>query len=452
MANVEFGSASADMRQTNDSYGIAALQAFEAFLTGFAPVSEEILVLTPTSVVIRQYDASGGFITVSAQGNLTVDQVGSFSLEAAGVIGYVFGNFTIDALGNLSGTATEIRTNLAQNGALITRFAGLSVPVVISDDFPALPSDEIVLAGADTITGGSGDDYLLGYGGSDSLSGGLGNDTLDGGAGVDSMSGRTGNDVYYVDHAGDNVTENFGDGDDEVRSSSTFILGANVENLTLTGSGDINGTGNALGNIISGNGGNNSLNGSAGNDSLDGGANVDTAVFGGNRSSYTILKTTSGHTVSGPDGTDTLASIERLQFSDKRFALDLDAGEAAGNTVRIIGAAFDANYIIPEFVGIGLQLFDSGMSMLQVSELALSTNLYVQLAGSHSNVDFVNTVYKNVVGVLPSAGERDFYVGLLQGSGSTMTQAELLVLAANADLNAVNINLVGLQQSGVEFV
>jgi len=49
-------------------------------------------------------------------------------------------------------------------------------------------------------------------------------------------------------------------------------------------------------------------------------------------------------------------------------------------------------------------------------------------------------------------GERDFYVGLLVGSGGTMTQAELLVLAANADVNAQNINLVGLQQTGVEFI
>lgn len=176
MTTVEFGNVSADMRQTDDSYGIAALQAFDAFLTGFAPVSEEILALTPTSVVIREYDAGDGFITLSAHGNLAAGQVSSVSVEAAGVIEYVFGNFTVDALGNVSGTATEVRANVVQDGSLITRFAGVSVPVFISDDFPALPSDETLLAGADTITGGSGIDYLLGYGDSDSLSGGLGNE------------------------------------------------------------------------------------------------------------------------------------------------------------------------------------------------------------------------------------------------------------------------------------
>ena len=50
------------------------------------------------------------------------------------------------------------------------------------------------------------------------------------------------------------------------------------------------------------------------------------------------------------------------------------------------------------------------------------------------------------------AADRDYFVGLLQGSGGSMTQAQLLEIAANADLNAVNINLVGLQASGVEFV
>ena len=64
----------------------------------------------------------------------------------------------------------------------------------------------------------------------------------------------------------------------------------------------------------------------------------------------------------------------------------------------------------------------------------------------------MNTVYRNVVGVLPSPEERDFYVGLLQGSGGTMTQAELLVLAANSAENEANITLVGMQQTGVEFV
>ncbi|HEX9853602.1 MAG TPA: hypothetical protein VGA68_11330, partial [Woeseiaceae bacterium] len=286
-----------------------------------------------------------------------------------------------------------------------------------------------VVAGShsnDTLSGGLGDQWFIGRGGSDVIDGGDGNDWIS----------------YLDDPAGVIVnlgTGNATDGWGELAGTDTLISIENVEGSELADS--------LVGSAVA-----NELYGRGGDDSLDGGANVDIAVFDGNRSNYTVLTTTSGYAVSGLDGADTLTNIERLQFSDKRFALDLNVGEAAGNTVRIIGAAFDANYITPEFVNIGISLFDSGMTMLQVCELALDTDLYVQLAGSHSNVDFVNTVYKNVVGVLPSAGERDFYVGLLQGSGGTMTQAELLILAANADSNAVNIDLVALQQSGVEFV
>jgi hypothetical protein len=71
------------------------------------------------------------------------------------------------------------------------------------------------------------------------------------------------------------------------------------------------------------------------------------------------------------EGNDALIGVERIQFADQRFALDLGAGEAAGNTVRVIGAAFNETLIIPAYVGIGLQFFDGGQSMLQVCELWL---------------------------------------------------------------------------------
>jgi trimeric autotransporter adhesin len=122
-------------------------------------------------------------------------------------------------------------------------------------------------SGANTITGNDQKNTLTGLGG---------NDILDGGQSNDTMIGGLGNDTYYVDAAGDKVTEAAGQGTDTVFSSVSFTLGANVENLTLTGNADINGTGNTLSNIIVGNSGNNILNGASGKDTLVGNEGNDT--------------------------------------------------------------------------------------------------------------------------------------------------------------------------------
>ena len=129
-----------------------------------------------------------------------------------------------------------------------------------------LPQTVIGTAGNDVLTGGRGDDTLTGLAGYDTLNGGQGHDLLDGGTGTDTMIGGSGNDIYIVNVAGDVVTELANDGTDTVQSSITSTLDANVENLTFTGTANLNGTGNVLDNILTGNGGTNVLAGSAGND------------------------------------------------------------------------------------------------------------------------------------------------------------------------------------------
>ncbi|MBI3107832.1 MAG: hypothetical protein HYY95_20070, partial [Candidatus Rokubacteria bacterium] len=102
---------------------------------------------------------------------------------------------------------------------------------------------------------------------------------LNGGSGADTMAGGAGNDTYVVDNAGDVVTEAAGKGTDTVQASLSYTLGANVENLTLTGSTAINATGNALGNTLTGNAAANVLAGGAGADVLSGGRGNDTYRF-----------------------------------------------------------------------------------------------------------------------------------------------------------------------------
>ncbi|MGF9759707.1 right-handed parallel beta-helix repeat-containing protein [Microvirga sp. 0TCS3.31] len=126
---------------------------------------------------------------------------------------------------------------------------------------------------------------------SGNLTGGVataGDDTLTGSAGVDTMAGGAGNDTYIVNKEGDVVTENPGEGIDHVRSSAKYTLGANVENLTLTGSASINGYGNGLDNILFGNAGANNLESFGGADTLYGGAGIDTLQGGDGNDVYIV--------------------------------------------------------------------------------------------------------------------------------------------------------------------
>ncbi|WP_246745795.1 calcium-binding protein [Ciceribacter sp. L1K22] len=127
-----------------------------------------------------------------------------------------------------------------------------------------------------TVYGEDGNDTLKGGSGAETLDGGAGDDILNGGGGADILIGGTGDDIYYVDTAGDGVLENTGEGTDTINASISYTLTANVEHLVLTGSGNLNGTGNALDNTITGNSGNNVLNGGAGADTMTGGSGNDT--------------------------------------------------------------------------------------------------------------------------------------------------------------------------------
>ncbi|MCC5642174.1 hypothetical protein LC607_04170 [Nostoc sp. CHAB 5824] len=129
--------------------------------------------------------------------------------------------------------------------------------------------------GNDILKGEFGDDILSGGFGTNTLNGGFGNDTLKGGFGNNSLNGGSGNDLYIIPIGSllsslDIVGELADEGIDTVESSASQTLGANQENLVLTGSNTIFGIGNNLSNVITGNNASNILLGSGGNDTIQG--------------------------------------------------------------------------------------------------------------------------------------------------------------------------------------
>ncbi len=130
------------------------------------------------------------------------------------------------------------------------------------------------LSGNDRMYGRSGNDTVLGGGGNDRLFGNDGNDRLDGGTGRDVMQGAEGDDTYVVDNAGDKITEGRNKGIDTVESEVDWILGDNLENLTLLEDA-ADGSGNGLGNVIYGNSERNTIKGKGGGDTIYGGGGSD---------------------------------------------------------------------------------------------------------------------------------------------------------------------------------
>ncbi|EGF93282.1 hemolysin-type calcium-binding repeat 2 copies family protein [Asticcacaulis biprosthecium C19] len=155
-------------------------------------------------------------------------------------------------------------------GDSVVETAGGGTDLVIASVSYSLAGKQVenlTLTGAAASATGNGlANVLTGNGGANMLDAGAGHDSLDGGAGTDTLIGGSGNDSYLVDSTGDVITEAAGGGADAVWSSVTYTLSVDVESLTLTGTAAINGTGNAVGNVLTGNTGNNVLSGGLGND------------------------------------------------------------------------------------------------------------------------------------------------------------------------------------------
>lgn len=168
----------------------------------------------------------------------------------------------------------------------------------------------------------------------DTLVGSSGNDTLDGDLGADSLTGGDGNDIYVVDNAFDSVVETNTSTSqiDTVKASVSWTLGANLENLVLTGVSDIDGTGNERRNFITGNIANNVLDGAAGNDSMSGGDGNDTYYV--DNTGDTVIETNSNPLTGGIDSVHSRLASYTLASNVENLYIDTpDAANGTGNTL-----------------------------------------------------------------------------------------------------------------------
>ena len=232
-------------------------------VTNFNPTDGAAAVAVGSNIILTFNEAiqkSSGMIAViagSPYGNLfeSFDATSSTRLTISG------NTLTIDPTVDL---ANNTHYNVVITTGAIKDLTGNSYIGTFDYDFTTTVATNI-------INGTAGNNSLVGTNASDSINGGKGADT---------MKGDLGSDTYYVDNKGDKVIESKNAGTDTVYSSISFILGANLENLTLNGKTVINGTGNALNNSLLGNAAANKLSGLAGNDILNGGLGKDILTGG----------------------------------------------------------------------------------------------------------------------------------------------------------------------------
>jgi Ca2+-binding RTX toxin-like protein len=261
-------------------------------------------------------------------GNLvTFDDIENFSITTGS------GNDTIVTAGGddvlNGGTGTDSMSGGAANdlyfidnpGDVVTENPSAGIDTETSTVSRTLDAnvENLILAGAGPING-------TGNGLGNSITGNASDNIIDGAAGADTMAGAAGNDTYFIDNPGDVVLEDPNAGTDTEIASVSRTLDANVENLTLAaGAGPINGTGNALDNMIIGNESDNILDGGGGSDTLIGGGGNDTLILSGARANYTVraLSSTQFQLIDNrTNATTTISGIEAVQFSDRTIGID----------------------------------------------------------------------------------------------------------------------------------
>ncbi|HVQ09729.1 MAG TPA: calcium-binding protein, partial [Allosphingosinicella sp.] len=288
----------------------------------------------------------------------------SISVDAAPLLGGA--TLSLDAGGGVDSLALDLTAfgaigfAVAANGAVTT-----NVPITLAN-FETYRIDSG--AGADTIATQSGNDEIHANGGNDVIGTAGGNDLLDGGSGADAMTGGLGDDIYFVDDAGDSVTELAGEGFDEVRASlASYTLADSVEKLSGLSAAGQTLTGNGLDNLIFGGSGNDVLIGGLGTDSMFGGLGNDT---------YHV--DAAGDYVDELDGAGSDRVVTSVSYALVSFA-EVETLEAAAGSapIDLTGNRFNQLLIGND----GANVLDGGAGIDVLNGLGGDDLLYVDDAG-----------------------------------------------------------------------
>jgi serralysin len=279
----------------------------------------------------------------------------------------------------------------------------------------------------------------------------------------------TGNDVYKMTD-GSNPMNIIDDGGVDTLDVSTVSVSVSIDlhagasssigmdaqgmakhnNVSVAGGALIeNVIGSPYDDVIIGNAANNFVTFTGGNDIVDGDAGLDSVRFWSNANSMRVFKDSAtgywnAEALNNEGGSLELRQVERLVFTDSAWALDTSGVENAGITAKILGAVFGkAALNNKQYVGIGLSFLDAGWTYDNLAGLALNA------AGATDNDQIVSLLWKNVIGTTASAADKAPYIGMLENG---MPPGALAHLAADTSFNTVNINLVGLMQTGIEYM
>ncbi len=289
-------------------------------------------------------------------------------------------------------------------GVFIT--ANLQTQSLAANKVPGLGTLSFTAVNFDNVIGTNANDSITGDNQNNRLSGNKGNDTLDGGLGIDTLNGGAGDDTYIVDTTLDTITEAVNSGIDNVRSSVSYILGANLENLRLTGDGNITGIGNSFNNFLFGNTFNNTINARAGDDTLDGNNGDD--ILNGEDGNDSLQGGPGNEILNGGSGNDILiGTFPGSPFPPGLGETDTLTG-GTGADRFILGDAVnvfydDNNIMNPGFGDLAI-ITDFNSSQDRIELNGVSQDYRLQVVGSNTRI-FLDKL----------GAEQDEIIGIVQG-------------------------------------